>query len=635
MSKQGSIKIVARLCLFFLFHLTGHLQAQSNDSLKKLLQSLPPLDLRKLDDTVRCNVLLEFAYFGDDDTWLVYNKLLRDISEYRLNQPGLNTALKQKYHRYLASTYNEMGMMYREKSDVILALQFFQKSLEQEEKTPVAFSRGILYNNFAIVYYDIGDIDKALDYSLKSLALLEKGARNSEISQALTNIAYLYGLKNNLNKSLECNLRALTLSKAVDDQKGIAESYNSIGLIQMKQHHYDSALACYFRSLAIREEIQDKRGITTTLNNLGTCFNLLKQYKKALVYSTRALAMGRELKNVERLRQISNTLTDIHEALGNYQEAFKMHKLYIQMRDSTNNENTRKAALKAQVEYEYQKREIILKEEQNKLNALYEQKKQYYLIFSVICFLLLVTVFYLVYNRYKQKREKEKHNLLLRLKDSEIKALQSQMNPHFVFNTLNSVLEFIRRSEKDEAIKYLTKFSKLMRTLLESSSQKLISLSQELEFLKLYVDLENLRFGNSFHFELHVDPELDLHNTEMPTLIIQPFVENAILHGLQNKKILCEEKREPFEAKLRIDVVKQGNFVKWTIQDNGIGRKQAAEIKKNKAFSHHSIGVRVTQERLDLLGHEQYKIDFTDLTAADGSAIGTRVEIIVPLLETL
>src|SRR6185295_7264690 len=163
-------------------------------------------------------------------------------------------------------------------------------------------------------------------------------------------------------------------------------------------------------------------------------------------------------------------------------------------------------------------------------------------------------------------------------------ALRSQMNPHFIFNSLNSIQHFITTKEKEEALNYLSKFSKLIRQILENSRENTVSIANELQLLQLYVQLEQLRFSNKFTYHLHTDEELDIENTEIPPLLIQPYVENAILHGLVSKN---------GNGELNLSFEKKNGALICKVEDNGIGRKQSAMLLEKKESKHKSLGIKV------------------------------------------
>ncbi|MEO8111896.1 MAG: histidine kinase, partial [Ginsengibacter sp.] len=215
-----------------------------------------------------------------------------------------------------------------------------------------------------------------------------------------------------------------------------------------------------------------------------------------------------------------------------------------------------------------------------------------------------------------------------RLAEEKLTALRSQMNPHFIFNCLNSIQQFILTGEVDNANKYLSQFSKLIRLVLQYSENNFISLEEEMNMLELYLSLEKTRFGNSFLYKIYIDEELDADEIKIPNLMIQPFVENAIWHGLMHNK-----------GERKIDVsfrLKNDDSIICIVTDNGIGRKRAAEIKKMKSveLKHHSKGMQLIRDKIDILKQQfrsEVLIEIDDVLNIDGGVEGTKVLIQLPL----
>ncbi|MCC7301782.1 MAG: histidine kinase [Bacteroidia bacterium] len=226
--------------------------------------------------------------------------------------------------------------------------------------------------------------------------------------------------------------------------------------------------------------------------------------------------------------------------------------------------------------------------------------------------------------RIRQVRQREQNRT--RLAAMELKALRAQMNPHFIFNALNSIQHFIMHSNEEGATKYLNKFARLIRTILNNSERSTVTLEEEVESLRLYLDLEVLRFENKFTWEIVVDPELNLDFYEIPTMLIQPYVENAILHGLVPK---------PTIGHLRIELRLDEHHIVCVITDDGIGRKASRTLKeRSMKQKHQSFGMKITHDRLELLNNVQQSnlsVNITDLENDFGEATGTRVEIFTPI----
>ena len=216
------------------------------------------------------------------------------------------------------------------------------------------------------------------------------------------------------------------------------------------------------------------------------------------------------------------------------------------------------------------------------------------------------------------KAEELKSQFRQQLAEAETKALKAQMSPHFIFNSLNSINRYIIKAEPEKASLYLTKFSKLIRLILDNSNLKVISLDQEITALKLYMELEALRFNEKFTYSLTVSQELNPMSIGVPPMIIQPFIENAIWHGLLHKET-------PGHLEVAIDRFDSG--LKCTITDNGVGRKKATELKSKSVNKEKSYGMQITKDRLSMMNGELKlsSVEVIDLEDAAGQSLGTKV----------
>lgn len=245
----------------------------------------------------------------------------------------------------------------------------------------------------------------------------------------------------------------------------------------------------------------------------------------------------------------------------------------------------------------------------------------------------LIAIAGFVYWRIKtiEKREREKTELNKQIAETELKALRAQMNPHFIFNAINSIQHFIMKNEREPAYRYLSKFSKLIRNVLDNSRKQVISIEQEIATLELYIELELLRFEgkNKFEYLIEADPEINREGMHIPSMLIQPYVENAIWHGLMN---ITDSKKQG-KLLIKLELLK-GNALKCIVEDNGVGRQKAMEYKNKGGMDHKSVGMQVTKERLDILKQTErvnLTVKIIDLMNETGENAGTRIEIIIPL----
>jgi ligand-binding sensor domain-containing protein len=248
----------------------------------------------------------------------------------------------------------------------------------------------------------------------------------------------------------------------------------------------------------------------------------------------------------------------------------------------------------------------------------------------LVCVSLLVTALLLlaIFTRIRQikDRERKESETRVALAGNELKALRAQMNPHFMFNSLNSIQHFILTNKANDAGKYLNKFARLMRMILNNSDKSQITIREEVEYLQLYIELEAMRFDNKFDWTIDIADNIEIDYIEIPAMLLQPYIENAILHGLTPLKS---------PGHLELSMRMQGNNLLCRIKDNGIGREKAREMRQlSNRKDHRSLGMKITSDRLELINNlhgSQLSMTITDLKHEDGNAAGTQVDIFIPV----
>ena len=249
--------------------------------------------------------------------------------------------------------------------------------------------------------------------------------------------------------------------------------------------------------------------------------------------------------------------------------------------------------------------------------------------FRVTFLLAIAALFYFIYkyrvtiirNEARMKSEFER-----KIADVELSALRAQMNPHFIFNCLNSIENYIIKNETFKAAEYINDFARLIRLILQNSRSEFIPLTDEIEALDLYLQMESLRFVDQFEYHIDIDPSVNAHDIEIPPMLIQPFVENAIWHGLIPKK---------GSGKLDIRMSRVNGMLTTVIEDNGIGRKKSGELNASmKKHGKRSMGMQITKNRLEVINalyEKNATIRITDLADNTGQSNGTRVELNIPV----
>ena len=248
------------------------------------------------------------------------------------------------------------------------------------------------------------------------------------------------------------------------------------------------------------------------------------------------------------------------------------------------------------------------------------------ILFRLVLLIFIIVGLWLIITR-RIKNIRKKHNIEKQLIELERQSLRLQMNPHFIFNSLNSIQSFVVEKNTDKAIHYLAKFSKLMRLILSNSSEAFISLQDEILTLKNYMDIEKLRFDDKFDYEIHIDPQIDSEFIAIPPMLIQPYIENAILHGILHKKT---------KGKIFIQIKTLDNNIYVSIEDNGVGREIARKKKEESGVQHKSKGMLITKKRLEIISEQyssQLSVKISDLKDSENNASGTRVELTTIFIE--
>ena len=252
----------------------------------------------------------------------------------------------------------------------------------------------------------------------------------------------------------------------------------------------------------------------------------------------------------------------------------------------------------------------------------------------ILLFILALSI--LIYGIYRfrinqvRSEERLRSGYEKRLVDVEMSALRAQMNPHFIFNSLNSIEYYILNNEPEKASDYLNRFSRLIRLILQNSKTSEVTLKDDMDALQLYIEIESLRFDNRFDYEVKTESGLDPKSVLIPPLLIQPYVENAIWHGLLQKK----------DGKGKIDITLERNngYLSCNIIDNGIGREAADQLKSKSATKKKSYGMKITSDRLSMLNKlagEESSVSVNDLYDSKGQPAGTEVKLMIPILTTI
>lgn len=534
-----------------------------------------------------------------------------------------NLAKKEAVQNGLARAYGSIGIVFSEQSNYSKALQYHLKAVKIYEEIKDEMRVARIYNNIGIVYKSQNEKFKALEYFIKAQKIQEKIGDNS-LGIITTNIGNIYLKQKNYPKAIDAYHQALSIFEKKPDARGLGELLNNLGTYYNETKNPEKALESWQKAIVAFNSIDDKFGISDTYFNLGSFYYAKSNYPEALLNINKALGLAKELNVLEQRMACEKLLSEIYQKQNNPSEALKHFQLYSVAKDSlTNHENIRQS-VQAEMNFDFEKREALQKEEHEKKELLFSEKSKrttLITIFSAFFILLLFGIGFLIYNR---KQLKKSLTLQKELAEYEQKALHLQMNPHFVFNCLGSISSFIVQNGTDSAIKYLSKFSKLMRLTLEYSKESLIPIDKEIESLQNYLELEQLRFNQVFNFSITKSAEIE-DDMALPPLLLQPFVENAIIHGLIPKK-------EFGQIDIDFDVKEQSLIC--TITDNGIGFDKSKEMKEMSVSIHKSMALDITKKRLEMMENVTNKtsqLDIEEVKDLEGNTVGTKVILNLPI----
>ena len=461
-----------------------------------------------------------------------------------------------------------------------------------------------------------------MEYFLKALNIQkERQDPNRGITQ--TNIATIYFKQGKLDEAFQYYTSAKSSIDEHPNARALGEWYNNIGAYYNARKYPDLALQHWEKAITTFGEIDDKFGLADTYLHLAEYYKDQNNKTASLTAANKALELANETNVLEQLVLSEKLLSDVYSESGNATQALEHFKKYSLAKDSLNKKNDVRKAVEAAMNYEFEKKELLQKEENEKRELLLKEEAKstnLKMLFGALVALLLFGIGFLIYNRQQLKK-----NLTLQkeLAEYEQKALHLQMNPHFVFNCLGSISSFIVQNGTDSAIKYLSKFSKLMRLTLEYSKESLIPIDKEIESLQNYLELEQLRFNNKFQFEIIKDPAIE-DDVALPPLLIQPFIENAIIHGVIPKKD---------NGTISIQFNVTDTSLNCTILDDGVGINQSRKNKENLVLAHKSMALDIIKKRLEMITEATSKeahIEIVELT--EGITItGTKVLLQLPL----
>lgn len=623
--------LVFSLCNFSQEH-DNLLEEKITYILKNKLKSIDEINsvfkkYKKDEDAVKLliNKSKEASYLqGQLYGYNALGRIYRDISLFEKSLSAYRKALEisQKTYNLLfeIKTLNSIGAVFRRQDDVKNALNYHQEALEkgfsfEEPNLEIKKSISISQNSIGNIYISLKQHKLALNEFNKSIVLQKKIKNKLGLAINYQNIGKANEELGNLEGAIKNYKTSLKYNNQLKSKTGLIICNYSIASVFIKQKKYEEAVKRIKSILPIAIKEKDKYYLANTYNYLGLAQVHLNKLEEAETNLNVAIETATKYNAQSIIVSAYENLALLFEKQKKYKKAYDFYKKAKDEGAKIFNDRNLSYVTELIDDYETERATDKIKI----LEATNRQNRNV-LIIVFITFLFLAAVLYSLYRHRILQNEKK----ILSLKQE---ALQSQMSPHFVFNALNSIKLYIINNEQKNAVHYLNKFAKLIRKILEASKVKEISLQEELETMNLYMTIENIRFNNEINCNFNVDKDVNLDSIKVPPLVLQPFLENAIWHGLSSKS--GEKKIEIFVSR------KTDNFLDIVIEDNGIGRVASAKIKANKSINRKSIGIDLTKERLrnfDRKLENSFSLDYSDLVGKNNTVDGTKVSIRIPLV---
>ncbi|MDX2172653.1 MAG: tetratricopeptide repeat protein [Bacteroidota bacterium] len=550
---------------------------------------------------------------------------------------ALNLSLSAKNTSLIAQSKNRLGTIYDYKGIIDSANANYIEALKIFENLGDKSGIASVYQNIGVMYYFQNDLDKAIDYYNKAIVLRNKTNELEFVAKLQNNMAAIFRRQKKYDLAIDYYRRSIEIKTRFKDQEAIATGYSNLAVTYLYMEKFDSSKALLNKALVIN------KSLNSNINLAGNYFTFSeisfneKKYLETKVELKNTLEFAEKAESNDIIYNVYELLWQVDTAIGDYKSAVHNGHLASIYKAKVFKEERAKAVEKLNVLYETEKKD----NEINTLNTEQEKEKirKRLLLFGLLVALTIIFIFGFFYKKIKdknsllsfQKREIEDKTEALNKQSAEIARHQSQMNPHFIFNALVSIQNFILKENKHAAANSLSQLSQLMRITLYNSEKDFLTLKEEKQFLDFFVEFEKMRFDNFFTYSFVIDESIDIENTLLPPMIIQPFIENSIKHGLIPKRSGGE---------LRVSIYKKTEASKdllvIEIKDNGIGRTETSTRKRD--INHKSKGIDITLNRIknahnlsEQASSEHYEV--IDLEDANKDSIGTLVMIKLPFIE--
>lgn len=534
---------------------------------------------------------------------------------------ALSAASVKKDTTTLAWIHSALGFHYYNLRNVLASLSEFDKEIEYgqalKDNKIIAdgwFGKALAYNTFE----EYKSMYEAFQQYFTYTDFYKEQRR---ISDAYRLIGYYFRSIKQFQQAIDANQQSYDMAASIGDSSLMGAALNHMAWYYYEMGNLDKSLEIYNKNMSFYKTGSGNY-MANVYGNIGNIYRDWERYPEAIDYYNKSILLSKKNNDIYNLSWLYEDISRMYEHTGDYRQAYENQKLASVYGDSLLSANYQQTLAGARAQYEADKTAKELE-----LLSMRLQRNRILVWGLILGFSLIASVTILFITRYRFRSRQRLEAMNHTISELNQTNLRQQMNPHFIFNTLNSIQYYVFQNDKISSNNYMTKFASLIRKTLENSRHTQISIKEELDALHIYLELEELRFKEKFDWTIRVDEEIDTLAYKIPTMLIQPYVENAITHGLINK--------ENGKGRLLVEIQLQHDQILCTIEDNGIGRAKAMEIKQKKNDNHYSLGTNITESRLKLVNElygKNMKVNYTDLLDESGEPAGTKVEINIPII---
>ena len=575
---------------------------------KKVLPYFP--DKMNFYNLISMREIMErFVQANKKDSVFAYLDSLHE----RIDTMDLTNPRRYGISSVMAGVYQYYGMFRT-------AIALYENSIDGLRKAGHSTQVGLPMANLAELYDESEDDLNAVRYAREAIGYLS--GSNMAFMGTAANLATYYTNLNRIDSAIYFNKLSDSVARLIrnQDQEHFRSQFNYVAIL-FNEKKYEEAKKALALVKPWLDKSADHTELVTYLISFASIDTGLHRWEPAADTLLHALSVAKETGQEISIVLVLQQLAAVNAKLKNFQEAYRYQQEYMQRKDSLTSAETksRLADFEAMNKTRQKEEHIALLQKNNDIKNLQlkNSRQMNVLYLGGFTFLLAATgiFFYQRNRRIKIQGQKIKAEL-------QMQVLRSQMNPHFIFNSLNGIENFILQNNKRQASEYLNKFATLIRIILSNSRKEGVAFVDDMETIQLYIDLELLRFNNKFSYVKNIDPALLESDYRVPPLLIQPFVENAIVHGFaySGKK----------DLRLSVTVSLEDDYIIYKIVDNGVGRAQASTYNAKSKPNHVSLGLQITNERIEIFNeqhHAQNSLKIEDLIGLNGESSGTGVTI--------